>query len=301
MQKPFVTIKDLGISPTYAGKVREMCDLGSRLLMITSDRISAFDCVLPTPVPGKGVILNGISAFWFRALSGISPTHFLTDEEAGFPGDLRSMLPEVAGRWMLVAKAERIPIECVVRGHLAGSAIDEYRRTGSVVGVPLPQGIKPYGVLPEPIFTPTTKEDAGHDRPITSRQLADQVGVDLARDLKERSVAIFRSAAAFARERGLVLVDTKFEFGWIDGSLSLIDEALTPDSSRYWDLGKFEGEVPVSLDKEYVRAYLKTLAWDRNPPAPALPPEQIAEAHRRYKLVYDRLGAGGKSPALETV
>ncbi len=296
MERPFRSLTELGISPTYAGKVREMLDLGDHLLIVTTDRISAFDCVLPDPIPGKGRLLNGIAALWFRQLAPHIETHFASDQEADFPNELRAFLPEIAQRWMLVRKADRISVECVVRGYLAGSSIDEYAKTGTVAGQRLPPGIAPYARLPEAIFTPTTKEDEGHDLPLTLSQLADRVGPDLARRLEAASLRIFRMGEAFARPRGLILVDTKFEFGWIDGELCLIDEALTPDSSRYWDATAPTDSVPVSLDKEYLRGYLKTLDWDRNPPAPSLSSERIEEIYRRYRLVYDRLQSEG--PAL---
>jgi phosphoribosylaminoimidazole-succinocarboxamide synthase len=298
METTFRSISEHGIAPTYQGKVREICDLGEHLLIVTTDRISAFDCILPTPIPGKGKLLNRISGHWFRGLAGHLPTHFISDAEADFPQALASLLPAVRDRWVLVRKAERVPVECIVRGYLAGSAIDEYRSTGSVVGVALPPGIEKYGRLPEPIFTPTTKEDVGHDMPVTFDELARRVGGDLAASLRDLSLRVFRMAEAYARRQGLILVDTKFEFGWIDGKLALIDEVLTPDSSRYWDGESYGAGHPVSLDKEYVRTYLKGLDWDRTPPAPPLPQEQIAEAFRRYRLVHDRLGVGSHPPEL---
>ncbi|MDM7914951.1 MAG: phosphoribosylaminoimidazolesuccinocarboxamide synthase [Candidatus Eisenbacteria bacterium] len=288
---------DLGLSPSHSGKVRETLDLGDRLLLVTTDRISAFDCILPTLIPGKGILLNEISAWWFRGLEPHLPTHFLSDQDSDFPADLKPLLPELRGRWMLARKAKRIDDECVVRGYLAGSAIEEYARKGTIGGMSAPPGIAPYGKLPAPLFTPTTKEEVGHDRPVTLEELSDIVGSELAERLREASLRVYDLAERYARARGLLLVDTKFEFGWIDGRLSLIDEALTPDSSRYWD-GARSASPPDPLDKEYVRAWLKTLDWDRNPPAPALPPEQVAETYRRYRLVHDRLGASGPPPRL---
>lgn len=293
MEPAFRTLTDLGVSPTYAGKVREMLDLGDHLLIVTTDRISAFDCILPDPIPGKGKLLNGIATHWFRLLAPHMPTHFVSDAEADFPSDLTRLLQSLRDRWMLVRRAERISVECVVRGYLAGSSIDEYRRTGSVAGHRLPPGIQAYARLPEPIFTPTTKEDVGHDQPLTVAELADRVGTELAGRLEAASLRIFQMGEAYALSRGLILVDTKFEFGWIDGDLHLIDEALTPDSSRYWDALLPEEGTPTSLDKEYLRSYLKTLDWDRNPPAPALPPDRIEEIYRRYRLVYDRIRSDG--------
>lgn len=298
MPVPFMSLRDYGVQPTHSGKVRETVDLGDELFMVTTDRISAFDCVLPSPIPGKGQVLNRTSAFWLKALDRGMPTHYLTHDAPGLPQRFRNLADVLEGRWMLVRKADRIPVECVVRGYLAGSGLQEYREKGSINGIALPAGIPAYGRIPEPIFTPTTKEDVGHDRPITGDELASIVGSDLARDLREASLRIFAIASAHALSRGLVLVDTKFEFGWIDGRLALIDEALTPDSSRWWDVGSLGAEQPESLDKEFVRAYLKTLAWDRNPPAPSLPASIIDETLRRYRLVHDRLGADGPLPNL---
>ncbi|MBD3161596.1 MAG: phosphoribosylaminoimidazolesuccinocarboxamide synthase [Candidatus Eisenbacteria bacterium] len=295
MESPFVSIADHGLAPTRSGKVREVLDLGDQLLMITTDRISAFDCVLPTPVPGKGKLLNRISNHWFRTMREIVPNHVVSDQEPEFPRDLVSFLPVLRDRWVLVRKAERIDVECVVRGFLAGSGMREYRDKGTVGGIEVPAGIPDYGELPEPLFTPTTKEDVGHDRPVTYEELCDRIGSDLAGRLRDLSIRIFRDAGRRARERGLLLADTKFEFGWIDGDLCLIDELLTPDSSRYWDGDGPRDAEPEPLDKEYVRGYLKGLDWDRNPPAPPLPREQIAETYRRYLRVYDALGVGTES------
>ncbi len=298
MEIAFKSLSDHGISPSHAGKVREVLDLGDHLLFVTTDRISAFDCILPSPIPGKGKLLNRISAHWFRGLADVSPTHFVSDRETDFPKALAHLRDLLRDRWMLVRKARRIPVECVVRGHLAGSGLAEYKEKGTVGGIAVAPGIPDFGALPQPLFTPTTKEDVGHDRPVSFDELAAAVGADLAADLREQSLRIFRIAREHARTRGLVLVDTKFEFGFIDGRLSLIDEVLTPDSSRYWDAGARDSGPPEPLDKEYVRSYLKSLDWDRNPPGPALPPEVIAEAHRRYRLVHDRLGVGGEAPDL---
>lgn len=298
MEVPFLSLLDHGLAPTYSGKVREILDLGDHLLMVTTDKISAFDCVLPSPVPGKGKLLNRISAFWLRGLERQIPTHLVTDREDDFPNDISHFLPAVRDRWMLVRKAERIPIECIVRGYLAGSGMAEYQKKGTVGGINVPQGLQPFGKLPEPLFTPTTKEDEGHDQPVTFEELVAEVGNALAEELRDRSLEIYRLAELFAREKGLILADTKFEFGRIDGRLCLIDEALTPDSSRYWTIASYDAGSPDPLDKEYVRGYLKTLDWDRNPPAPALPEEQVAETYRRYRAVYDILGADGPAAKL---
>lgn len=298
MDTPFRSLSDHGVATSHVGKVREILDLGDQLIIVTTDRISAFDCILPTLVPGKGRLLNRISAHWLRALGPIVPTHFLSDGDADFPRDLGSLRSALRDRWMLVRKAERIPVECVVRGHLAGSGLQEYAEKGTVGGIEVAGGIPPFGKLPEPLFTPTTKEDRGHDRALTFDELGEAIGPDLAARLRELSLRVFGVGERFARSRGLILVDTKFEFGWIDRELCLIDEALTPDSSRYWDAAASGSGRPHSLDKEYVREYLKGLAWDRNPPAPPLPEEQVVETYRRYRLVHDLLGVGGSIPDL---
>jgi len=298
MEQAFTSVRDLGLAPTHSGKVREILDLGDPLLIITTDRISAFDCILPTPVPGKGKILNRVSAFWFHALRSLVATHLVSDREEEFPGDLAKLHEQLRGRWMLVRRAKRIPIECVVRGYLAGSGMQEYKQRGTVGGVPLPDGIPPYGRLPEPLFTPTTKEEVGHDRPVTFEELVDRIGRELSVQLRDLSLRIFQAAHAFAASKGLILADTKFEFGWIADRLTLIDEALTPDSSRFWDAEQYASGSPEPLDKEYVRAYLKGLDWDRNPPAPGLGAVQIAETYRRYMIVHDALGVGDEPPDL---
>ncbi|MBM3286063.1 MAG: phosphoribosylaminoimidazolesuccinocarboxamide synthase [Candidatus Eisenbacteria bacterium] len=298
MKASFLGLGDLGVSPSRSGKVRETLDLGDTLLIVTTDRISAFDCILPTPIPGKGKLLNRISAHWFRGLSSHVATHFVSDGESDFPAELRHILPSLRDRWMLVRKALRIPVECVVRGHLAGSGLREYAQKGTVGGIEVAPGIEPYGKLPAPLFTPTTKEDVGHDRPVSFEELEEIVGAGLAAELRRISLRIFELAEPFAAARGLTLVDTKFEFGWIDGKLTLIDEVLTPDSSRYWDAERPAAGAPVSLDKEFVREHLMGTAWDRNPPAPPLPQEIIEETFRRYQRVHDRIGAGGSAPEL---
>jgi phosphoribosylaminoimidazole-succinocarboxamide synthase len=299
MEVPFLTLMDHGLAPTRSGKVREILDLGDQLLMVTTDRISAFDCVLPTPIPGKGRLLNRISAFWLRGLEKFVPTHLITDREDDFPNDIDHLLPALRDRWMLVRKAERIPIECIVRGYLAGSGMAEYQKKGTVGGIEVPEGIPPFGKLPTPLFTPTTKEEEGHDQPVTFEELSAEVGAGLSQELRELSLRIYRLAESYSRAQGLILADTKFEFGRIEGRLCLIDEALTPDSSRYWAISDYEAGSPEPMDKEYVRGYLKTLDWDRNPPAPELGEEQIAETYRRYEAVYDALGAKGQAPRLD--
>lgn len=301
MSQGLRSLTDLGLKPTYAGKVREMIDLGDRFLMVTTDRLSAFDCVFAAPLPGKGPVLNETSAFWLRGMAEKIPTHLLSTSESDLPEEYQRHKKALAGRWMLVRKAERVPIECVVRGHLAGSGWTEYKRGGTVQGHELPPALREFAQLPEPIFTPTTKEDAGHDQPITRAQLSERIGRETADELERVSLELFSWAAAYARTRGLVLADTKFEFGRVDGRLILIDEVLTPDSSRYWTTTSFaetmvRGRAPESMDKQYIRDYLLTLAWDRNPPAPELPPRIAGEAVRRYRLAFEMLSGGARQP-----
>ena len=268
------------------GKVRDVYALGEdRLLIVATDRLSAFDHVLPTPIPDKGRVLTLLSAFWFERTATLVPNHLLTL-------DLRPLgLPdELQDRAMVVRRARRIDVECVVRGYLAGSAWEEYRERGTVGGVALPAGLRPGDRLPEPLFTPATKAAAGHDENITVARLADLVGPALAHELRERSVALYRAAHALAWERGLVLADTKFEFGFGPREdLILIDEALTPDSSRYWDRAAYAAGRPEPFDKQYVRDYLTRIGWNREPPAPALPPEVVAATRERYRECYRRL------------
>jgi phosphoribosylaminoimidazole-succinocarboxamide synthase len=298
MSALFLSLEELGIRPSHRGKVREICDLGEQLLIVTTDRISAFDCVLPGGLPGKGILLNQLSAFWFRGLSRLLPTHFLSADEADLPARLRPHADRLRGRWMLVEKAERLPIECVVRGYLAGSGWAEYRESGSIAGQALPPGLREFDPLPGgAIFTPTTKEDEGHDEPLSLSEAADLLGGDVARELQRLSLSIFAWASAYALSRGVVIADTKFEFGVIGGRIALIDEALTPDSSRFWPAGSEPGRRPTAWDKQYVREYLKTLPWNRTPPAPPLPEDVAAQALALYRCAFDALCGGQREPA----
>jgi phosphoribosylaminoimidazole-succinocarboxamide synthase len=300
MTQAFLGLGPLGIKPWHTGKVRETIDLGDRLLIVTTDRISAFDCVLPEGLPGKGILLNQISAFWFRGFRRVLPTHFITTEEAELPREFAAHAAPLAGRWMLVHKAERIPVECVVRGYLAGSGWVEYQKSGTVCGIPLPPGLREFDRLPEPIFTPTTKAEQGHDEALTPAQTVDLVGRETAEDLARLTLETYRRGSAYALSRGVIIADTKFEFGRIDGELSLIDEVLTPDSSRFWPLASVRsGGPPDPWDKQYVRDYLKTLAWDRTPPAPPLPPAVAEEALARYRRALEALTGGKSEPRWE--
>ena len=280
----------LPVPRMYSGKVRDTYDLGNhRLLMVASDRISAFDVILPSAIPGKGEVLTQLSLFWFARMQSIFPNH-LTDEtvaDLGWSDDLTSFL---AGRSMIVKKANRIPIDCVVRGYLAGSGWTEYRQSGSVAGHSLPPNLQQGGLLPEPLFTPSRKNDAGHDQNITSTQLQNDVGAELATQLEETSVAIYRQAANHAAANGVILADTKFEFGFIDGRLSLIDELITPDSSRFWDASVWRpGREAESWDKQFVRNWLIASGWNREAPGPELPQEIIDGTRRRYLEAFRRI------------
>jgi phosphoribosylaminoimidazole-succinocarboxamide synthase len=278
-----------GLTLLHRGKVRETYAIGEdRLLLVATDRLSAFDVVFEQPISDKGRLLTALSAFWFRQLASLGPTHFLSTDADQLPPAARS--PELAGRVTLARRARRIDAECVVRGYRAGSGWAEYQATGGVGGHELPAGLREADRLPEPIFTPSTKAEVGHDENITRRQLAEMVGADLARELERRSLALYRAGAQRAAEVGLILADTKFEFGWIHGEVALIDELLTPDSSRFWDAALYEpGASPPSFDKQYVRDFVAGSGWNREPPAPRLPDEVIAGTRERYATAYERL------------
>lgn len=279
---------DFAEFPVRRGKVRDVYDLGNCLLMISTDRISAFDYILPNGIPDKGRVLTQISQFWFSRLS--TPNHVITADVNQMP------LPEsidrdvLRGRSMLVQKADVIPIECVVRGYLAGSGWKEYRQRGTVCSIPLPTGLRESDRLPEPIFTPATKAESGHDENISPQQMADLVGQDLTRELAARSLAIYRESAEYARTRGILIADTKFEWGWIEGQLTLVDEVLTPDSSRFWPEHDYTpGQPQASFDKQFVRDWLESTDWDKNSPPPILPAEIVARTRAKYVEAYERL------------
>jgi len=277
--------------PLFArGKVRDVYDLGERLLIVATDRISAFDCVLPTPVPQKGVILTQMSLFWLSMMSDILPNHLITANVAEYPADLRKYTDQLEGRSMLVRKARRIDVECVVRGYLAGSGWKDYQKTGMVCGHTLPPGLRECDQLPEPIFTPATKEESGHDVNVSREHLVTLVGSELASELERLSLAIYERGRQYAEKRGIIIADTKFEFGWIDGRISLIDEIMSPDSSRFWPADTYQpGRAQDSFDKQYVRDYLETLDWDKTPPAPPLPADILAGTQAKYREAYERL------------
>lgn len=272
------------------GKVRDIYDVGDTLLFVASDRISAFDCVLGSGIPCKGRVLTQMSLFWFDFLKDTVPSHLLTANIKEYPRKLARRRKLLDGRSMLVKKAEMIEIECVARGYLAGSGWIEYNSKGTVCGIPLPKGLRNGDRLPEPIFTPATKAQRGHDVNVPFQYVADVLGVELAGQLSDMTLEIYQRAAAYALQRGIILADTKFEFGFIDGQLTLADEVLTPDSSRYWPAETYNpGGPQFSFDKQYVRDYLETLTWNKRPPAPSLPPEIVVKTSEKYQEAYWRL------------
>lgn len=278
--------------PLYRrGKVRDVYEAGGNLLIVATDRISAYDHILATSIPDKGRVLTLLSAFWFERTRGILANHMLSvdaQQIARAVPQLGSHLPTLAGRSMLVRRCERIDVECVVRGYLAGSGWEEYRRSGAVAGIPLPSGLQQGSPLPEPMFTPATKASSGHDENITYSQLADLVGEGAAGELRDCSVALYRCAASHAASCGLILADTKFEFGRREGHLVLIDEALTPDSSRYWDATAYPQSL-VAFDKQFVRDHLNAIRWNHEPPAPSLPAAIVEATRQRYIQTYRQL------------
>ena len=282
---------DLPLPLFRRGKVRDVYDLGDSLLFVATDRISAFDVILSPGIPQKGAILTRISNFWFERFGEIE-NHLLETDFDQLPPEVRGR-EELRGRTVLVRKCELVPIECVARGYLAGSGLKEYRASGKVCGVPLPEGLVNASRLPEPIFTPATKEETGHDVNITFEEMASRVGAGLALKLRDMTLAIYAKAAAFAAERGILIADTKFEFGLADGRIVWIDEALTPDSSRFWPADAWKpGANPPSFDKQYVRDWLESTGWDKNPPAPELPPKVVENTRQKYMQAYRQLTGG---------
>ncbi|RMG57133.1 MAG: phosphoribosylaminoimidazolesuccinocarboxamide synthase [Deltaproteobacteria bacterium] len=274
-----------GLTLRNRGKVRDIYDLGESLLIVATDRISAFDVVLPNGIPGKGKVLTKISLFWFDFLREVIPNHLITADVKEYPPEARKFVDILEGRSMLVKKADPVPIECVVRGYLAGSGWKEYRETGAVCGVSLPPGLRESEKLPEPIFTPATKEEVGeHDVNITFEEMCERVGRDVSEKLRDVSLELYRRASEYAATRGIIIADTKFEFGFSEGEIILIDEVLTPDSSRFWPADKYEpGRSQESFDKQYVRDYLLTLDWDRTAPGPLLPEEVVKKTAEKYR------------------
>lgn len=284
MTQPLLETNLADVPLLARGKVRDIYDLGSQLLIVATDRISAFDVVMPNGIPDKGHVLTQMSLFWFDLTEDIVENHLATADATEYPACIGKYLAVLAGRSMLVRRAEVVPVECVVRGYLAGSGWREYQQWGSVCGIELPAGLRESDKLPEPIFTPATKAEEGHDVPLTPEQAAELAGEDTYRELKRLSLAIYAKAADYARQRGIIIADTKFEFGRIGDRLTLIDEVLTPDSSRFWPRDEYEsGRPQKSFDKQPVRDYLDSLGWDRTPPAPELPPEVVQSTTERYR------------------
>jgi phosphoribosylaminoimidazole-succinocarboxamide synthase len=288
---------DLPLPLFIRGKVRDTYDLGNLMLIVATDRISAFDIVLPRGIPNKGLVLNQLSVFWFRQTKNLVPNHLLeaVDDvhclDTYLPEENRFPYPDyLAGRSMVVKKARRLPVECVVRGYLAGSAWEEYQQYGTIFGAPLPKGLKQSQELPQPLFTPTTKAESGHDQPLTMDETKKLVGGDVAEEMKEKSLAIYSYAQGYARDRGIIIADTKMEFGLDNDELILIDELLTPDSSRIWDAELYTvGKSQPSYDKQPVRDWLTESGWNKEPPAPMLPSEVVEATTRRYETAYERL------------
>ncbi|NPA95528.1 MAG: phosphoribosylaminoimidazolesuccinocarboxamide synthase [Thermodesulfobacteria bacterium] len=282
-------IKELKL--IHRGKVRDLYECGDNILMVATDRISAFDVVFNEPVPDKGRVLTQISLFWFDRLKDMVPNHLVEWDVDKFPPELAPYRSELEGRSVIVKKAKPLAIECIVRGYITGSGWKEYLKTGAVCGIKLPEGLKESEKLPEPIFTPSTKAEIGeHDENISFEKACEIVGEDTANQVKELSLSIYKDASEYALSKGIIIADTKFEFGFIDGRLCLIDEVLTPDSSRFWPLDSYKpGGPQPSFDKQFVRDYLESIGWDKKPPAPPLPPDIIEKTRKRYLEAYERI------------
>jgi phosphoribosylaminoimidazole-succinocarboxamide synthase len=281
-----------GLTPAARGKVRDIYDLGDRLLIVATDRLSAFDVILPTPIPDKGRVLTQLSLFWFDLLRGVVPNHVLSATD--FPAPFDEHREDLAGRSMVVRKTQPLPIECVVRGYVSGSGWKDYRATGKICGIALPGGLRESDRLPEPVFTPATKATSGHDENISFEQAAALVGEKLAEKVRAVSLEIYRRAAAYAEPRGVIVADTKFEFGLLNNELIWIDEALTPDSSRFWPAAQYNpGGPQPSFDKQFVRDYLERICWPKTPPGPELPSEVVAATRAKYREAY-RILAGSE-------
>jgi phosphoribosylaminoimidazole-succinocarboxamide synthase len=274
-----------GITPAARGKVRDIYDLGDKLLIVATDRLSAFDVILPTPIPDKGHVLTQLSLFWFNLLRDVIPNHVVSAID--FPAPFDSYKDELAGRSMVVRKAQPLPVECVVRGYVSGSGWKDYRATGKICGLALPPGLRESDRLPQPLFTPATKAATGHDENISFEQAAALVGKELAERVRTISLEIYRRAAAYAEPRGIILADTKFEFGLLHNDLIWIDEALTPDSSRFWPAAQYKpGGPQPSFDKQFVRDYLERIRWSKTPPGPELPLEVVTATRAKYREAY---------------
>jgi len=277
-----------GLKLRARGKVRDIYELGDQLVIVVTDRLSAFDVVLPTPIPDKGRVLTQLSLFWFEKLASLVPNHVIS--ATNFTGALAPYADSLKGRAMLVRRTEPVPIECVVRGYVSGSGWKDFQKTGSICGISLPAGLRESDRLPEPIFTPSTKATTGHDENISFDETVARIGRPLTEKLRDTSLAIYKSAAEFASARGIIIADTKFEFGQIGSELIWIDEALTPDSSRFWPGNQYmPGKPQPSFDKQYVRDYLEKIGWNKQPPAPELPPDVVAATTEKYREAYQRV------------
>ena len=285
--EPLLTLDLPGIPKVKSGKVREVFDLGQYLLFVATDRISAFDCIMPNGIPNKGKALTQMSHYWFDETESIIKNHRMARADAPLPQELKPFEAKLAGRSMIVLKAKPLAIECVVRGYLAGSGWKEYKKSQSVCGVALPAGLLESSELPEPIFTPSTKAEEGHDENISFEQAEKIVGSDIARKVRDASIRLYSWARDHARKRGIIIADTKFEFGLFNGEVILIDEVLTPDSSRFWPMSEYQpGRGQSSFDKQFVRDYLENLGWNKQPPAPKLPADVVARTAEKYAEAY---------------
>jgi phosphoribosylaminoimidazole-succinocarboxamide synthase len=290
VSKPILKLDLPGIRKIRSGKVREVYDLDDRFLMVASDRISAFDVIMPNGIPRKGEVLTQISHFWFEKFTDLVPNHLLAKSTDPLPANLQPFADKLNGRSMIVKKAQPLAIECIVRGYLSGSGWKEYKKSQTVCGLPLPAGLTESAELPEPIFTPSTKAEAGHDENISFAEAEKIVGAEIARQARDLSLKIYLAGRDYARQRGIIIADTKFEFGLHQGHLILIDEVLTPDSSRFWPADQYvPGQGQPSFDKQFVRDYLETLTWDKNPPGPELPADVVAKTSAKYQEAYERL------------
>ena len=279
-----------GINKVRSGKVREVFDLGDSFLLVASDRISAFDVIMPNGIPRKGEVLTQISHFWFEKFSSLVPNHLLAGANDPLPKNLQPYADKLAKRSMIVKKAKPLAIECIVRGYLSGSGLKEYKKSQTVCGIQLPSGLVDSSELPEPIFTPSTKAEEGHDENINFEQACKIVGTDLATQARDLSLKIYKAGRDYAKQRGIIIADTKFEFGLFEGKLILIDEVLTPDSSRFWPADQYApGRGQPSFDKQFVRDYLETLTWDKTPPGPKLPDDVVAKTSAKYLEAYEKL------------
>ena len=290
MNEPILQLDLPGIKKVRSGKVREVFDLGDRFLLVASDRISAFDVIMPNGIPHKGAVLTQVSHFWFEKFSSLVPNHLLAKANDPLPANLAPFADKLAKRSMIVKKAKPLAIECIVRGYLSGSGLKEYKKSQTVCGIKLPAGLVDSSELPEPIFTPSTKAEEGHDENINFEQACKIVGTELATQARDLSLKIYKAGRDYARQRGIIIADTKFEFGLFEGKLILIDEVLTPDSSRFWPADQYApGKGQPSFDKQFVRDYLETLAWDKTPPGPQLPDGVVAKTSAKYLEAYEKL------------